>query len=64
MLLPRASGYTGKLLQLYFGDKASLKLKRRLSFASHYDARISWRSYSDQSELVRVGPSQEYARVR
>jgi len=64
MFLPRASGYTGKLLQRDFGDKTSLKLKRRLSIASHYDARISWRSYSDQSELVRVGPSQESELVR
>jgi hypothetical protein len=59
MLLPGTSRYSGDLLKFNFRDETPPKLYRRTYIALHYAGRISWNSHSDESELVRVGPSGE-----
>src|SRR5260370_939833 len=57
MLLPGPTRYPRQLFKLNLGNNTSLEMEIRAFVAMHYAARISWQHYSDQSELVRVGPS-------
>ena len=59
MLLPGAPRNSGDLFEFYLGNKLSPECAIRICFALHYAARVSWQRHSDESELVRVGPSRE-----
>jgi len=59
VLLPSPARYPGQLFKLNLGNITSLEMEIRAFVAMHYAARISWQRYSDQSQLVRAGPSYE-----
>jgi hypothetical protein len=62
VFLPGPARYAGKLFKLNLGNKTSLEMEIRPFVAMHYAARVSWQRYSDESELVRVGPCCESER--